>query len=434
MNFNLYGHNGRWLLVDCGITFEHPEVGAMARPSIEMADPSFIIAQRDKIDGLVITHAHEDHLGAVPYVWSHLGVPVYTTPFTAAVLQDKVRARKARSPEPLIVVSPGEQRQIGVFSVRWMPITHSTPETCALLIDVPGCRIFHTADWKLDTAPVVGDPWRSGPFDALGDGSVDAMICDSTNALKPGASPTERAVTEGLLAAVSGRTGRVVVACFASNIARLQSVLRVGAATGRRTGLLGRSLETMARIARQQGLLDPAFLPIEAAHLGYLPEAEVLALATGSQGEVGAALHRLAMNTHRHLTLSEGDTVIFSATTIPGNERAVARLVSGFQDRGIHVLHADSHELCLHASGHPCRDELLDLYRRVRPRVAIPVHGEREHMQANAKIAREAGVPIALTGENGDLFWLSPSPAVRRRAVTPGRWAWDERDQRLTSV
>lgn len=427
MNLNLFGHNNRWLMVDCGITFEqHPGGG---RPSIQMPDPQFIASRRQTLDGLIVTHAHEDHLGALPYLWSQLRCPVYTTPFTAAVLRRKNRWVDGKLPEPLIEVTPGAVHQIGQFRVTWLPITHSTPETCALQIDVPGCRILHTADWKIDAQPVVGAPWNQRQFDRLGEDPLDVVICDSTNALKPGRSPTEGSVADGLLSAVAPLTGRVVIACFASNIARMQTVAQVARAAGRRLGLLGRSLDNMSRCARSSGLLGVDYQPIQAEHLGYLPPHEVLALATGSQGEVGAALHRLVMDNHPCLSLTEGDTVIFSAKTIPGNEAAVTRIVEGFKRRGVQVIHADENPLILHASGHPCVDELRDLYHAVKPSLVIPVHGEKAHMAANAQIARRAGAALTLTGNNGDLFYLRPTPGVRRHFAPVGRLVINDDDK-----
>lgn len=429
MNLNLFGYRERFLMVDCGITFDHPN-GAL-RPTIEMPDPRFIVGRRQLLDALIVTHAHEDHLGAIPHIWPQLKCPIFATPFAAALIRNKFTNLGMQAPEELVEVSPGEQRTIGHFNVTWMPITHSTPETCALLIETPSHRVFHTADWKVDNAPGVGVEWAEASFARLGQLGVDALICDSTNALKPGHSPSEAQVAAGLLKVVSPLKGRVVIACFASNIARMRAVFRLAKATNRRVGLLGRSLENMYRCARQCDLLAGEYRPIEASHLGYLPEQEVLALATGSQGEVGAALHRLAMDSHRHLSLSEGDTVVFSSKTIPGNEVAVARLVEGLKARGIQIIHADDCAEIIHASGHPCEDELRHLYQLTKPKLVIPVHGEDAHMKRNAEIARSEGVPMALTGGNGDLFWLAPTPGIRRRHADVGRLQWDERERKL---
>lgn len=434
MNLNLFGHDGRWLMVDCGITFEHPEGSSSGRPSIQMPDPGFITSRRQALDGLILTHAHEDHLGAVPYLWSELRCPIYTTPFTAAVLRRKTIWRGGELPGQIIEVEPGATLRIGNFTVRWLPITHSTPETCALLIDAGSTRILHTADWKIDHRPVVGQPWQQSQFADIGASGVDAVVCDSTNATKPGRSPTEGDVADALLQTIAPLQGRVVVACFASNVARLQTVLRVAHATGRRVGLLGRSLENMWRCARGCGLLAPDFQPIDSGHLGYLPDAEVLALATGSQGEVGAAMHKLMLDSHRDLSLGSGDTVIFSSKTIPGNELAVERVVAGLRERGVAVILAEQSQRTLHASGHPCAEELTHFYETVQPRLVIPVHGEERHMTANAQIARRAGVSTVLTGHNGDLFYLAPTPGVRRRWASTGRLEWQERERKLVTI
>jgi len=434
MNLNLFSSNNRWLMVDCGITFEQAMGDHRGRPSIQMPDPSFIANQRDKLDGLIITHAHEDHFGAVPYLWQALRCPVYATPFAAAVLRKKSAWRGSPSPEPLIEVLPGETHTIGEFDVTWLPITHSTPETCALLLETKDCRVLHTADWKIDTRPVIGSPWSPDAWSSIAERGVDAVICDSTNATKPGRSPTEGDVGDALVKLVSTLKGRVVIACFASNVARVQSCFRAAFVSDRRVGLLGRSLDIMVRSAKNTGVFEPKVPIIDAEHLGYLPENEVLAVATGTQGEVGAALHRLMMDTHPHLSLSEGDTVIFSSKTIPGNEENVHRLIEGLKDRGVAVVHADEVASTLHASGHPCEDELADLYRALKPKLSIPVHGEQHHMQANAAIARANGVPLTLTGLNGDLFYLSPSPGIHRRWATTGRLEVNERDRKLEPV
>lgn len=431
MNLNLYGHNGRWLIVDCGITFEHDGRGRAGGASIQMANPDFIAERCQQIDGLILTHAHEDHLGAVPYLWPKFRCPVYTTPFTANVLRRKIGWRGGEVPSPLIEVTPTSRVQIGVFDVEWLPLTHSTPETCALSIRTANSHIIHTADWKIDQRPVVGQPWKPTDWEGKGLKAPDAIICDSTNALKPGRSPSEGDVADGLLKVVAPLTGKVVIGCFASNVARLQTVLRLGHATGRRVGLLGRSLDNMYRSAVATDLLSDDFKPIDPNHLDYLPKPEILALATGSQGEVGSALHRLATNSHPKLCLEEGDTVLFSAKTIPGNEQSVSRLVEQFKGRGIHVLHADDTSATLHASGHPCADELQDLYRFLQPKLVIPVHGEPPHMAANGRIARHLGVHAVLTGSNGDLFYLSPTPGIRRRWVSTGRLRWLEDEVRL---
>jgi ribonuclease J len=419
MNLNLYGHDGAWLMVDCGITFERDP--SRLRPRVQTPDPQFIVAHRDRLAGIVLTHAHEDHIGALPLLWERFPVPVYTTPFTAEVLRRKAVGRGGRVPAPLIECLPEETLSIGPFTLRWLSITHSTPDTCALHIRCPAGSLVHTADWKIDSAPLVGPAFSKATFAALGDSDLDAVICDSTNAPLPGHSISESAVRDGLLNAVSGREGRVVVACFASNVARLHSLVEVAQKTGRYVGLLGRSLQVIHGAALSVGLLERSGRLIDPAHLGYLPREEVLVVATGSQGEPGAALQRLAAGTHPQLELEAGDTLILSARVIPGNEEAVGRLMARFRARGIEVIDADSVDVPVHASGHPCAEELAAMYRWLRPRLAVPVHGEARHMAANAKIAKGNGARMALTGTNGDLFYLAPEPGLRRRAASVGR-------------
>lgn len=431
MNLNLYGHDGAWLMIDCGITFER-EAGKL-RPRLQMADPEFIAARREQLVGIVITHAHEDHIGALPLLWDRLRVPVYTTPFTAEVLRRKAAGRGGVVPEPLIECLPGEELRLGPFDLRWLPITHSTPDTCALHLQCKAGSVLHTADWKIDAEPVVGPAFNAAAYKRAGVSSLDAVVCDSTNATVEGHSISEGAVREGLRRAVGAASGRVVVACFASNVARLASLAWAAQRTGRYLGLLGRSLETIHSAAVTTGLLQRSDRLIASAHLGYLPRREVLAVATGSQGEQGAALSRLAAGSHPAMELEAGDTVIMSSRVIPGNEDLVDRLVERLRERGIAVLDNADVDMPVHASGHPCADELAAMYSWLKPRLAVPVHGETRHMLANAKIAKQNGAQLAMTGTNGDLFYLAPEPGVRRRAAPVGRLQVDD-DGRLTPV
>ncbi len=441
MNLNLYGHAGQWLMVDCGVTFEKTPLagaapGTMGGNRVEMADPVFIANRSEALVAIIATHAHEDHIGAIPHLWEQFRCPIYTTPFTRNVLLRKLRDKGIAA--PVLTVHPGETLTLGPFEVTWMPITHSTPETNALLISTPVGRVLHTADWKLDAAPITGDAVDPALFRALASQRVDAIVCDSTNATQAGHSISEGELFEGLLAAVRGSEGRVVVSCFASNVARLQTMGNVARLANRYVGLLGRSLDNMAACARAAGYLAENFDPVYAEHLGYLPPAEVLAIATGSQGERGAALHRLAMDSHPSVNLCAGDHVIFSAKTIPGNEADVGRLIAAFEARQIRVTHPDHVVLpdtglapepsrrVLHASGHPCADELRQMYEWVRPRLAIPVHGEARHMRSNADIARAAGVPLQAQGQNGDVFDVLTGKVTRNAAPT-GRLWFDER-------
>ena len=432
MNLNLYGHDGRWLMVDCGVTFPRPgRVSADGRvhhrgePPVQMADPAFIADRRDQLAGLVITHAHEDHVGAVPYLWPLLQCPIYTSRFTAEILRRKLAEHELLHRVPIHVVDVGDRRGIGPFEVEWLALTHSIPDPNALMIRTAAGSIFHSGDWKLDSDPLVGHGYSPDTFRALGQEGVNAMVCDSTNATVNGHSTSERVLYDGLRAVVGPATGRVVVACFGSNIARLHTLARVARDTGRYMGLLGRSLVNMAGAARAAGLWNARDHLINPAHLGYLPRNEVLAVATGSQGEPRTALHRLAAGQHPDVELEAGDQVVFSARAIPGNEEAIAGLVARLEQLGVTVVTAESAALPIHASGHPAAEELRAMYDWVRPTVAIPVHGEAEHMERHADIARACGVPRRLVGRNGDLFMIRPVAGVRRQAVATGRLGYD---------
>ncbi len=412
MNLNLFGHDGQWLMVDCGVTFEDEKIA--------MADPQFIEARQDSLVGIIVTHIHQDHIGALPDLWDRLRAPVYTTRFTAKVV-DRAFAERGMLDVPIVVVETGDCLDIGAFEITWLPITHSTPETHALQIRTSAGSILHTADWKIDETPVVGIPFKRETFAGLK--GIDAVVCDSTNATMPGASVSEAELFKGLQDCIAQATGRVVVSCFASNIARLQTLADIASITHRYIAVMGRSMRQLSEAAKSCGYLNEAFNPTDPDHLGYLPRNEVMAIASGNQGDVGSALYRLALDTHPDLNLDAGDLVVLSAKTIPGNEENVDRLVELFEQRDIRVILADNSNAPLHATGHPQRDELIDMYELVEPELAIPVHGEPVHMQANADIARGCGVPEQLVGENGDLFVIAGegAPYLRSGAVKAGR-------------
>ncbi|XOV82662.1 MAG: ribonuclease J [bacterium] len=429
MNMNLYGHDGQWLMVDCGVTFAKP--GA-SEPHVQMPDPTFIEGDAHNLSALLITHAHEDHIGAVAHLWPKLGCPVYLTAFSAAIVRRKLAEHDLLDQVPLHIIEPGSRQQLGEFDIQWLSLTHSTPQSQALWIKTKAGSILHTGDWKIDRDPVVGPPIIPSDFQALAEENVLAMVCDSTNALNSGHSVSEGDLLEGLHRLIADAPGRVVVGCFGSNIARLHTLVSVAAQTGRYAGVLGRSLNNYLQAARQARLWDKSLSVIEASHLGYLPPREVLAIATGSQGESGAALSRLAADTHPDLSLQAGDTVILSARVIPGNEVALSALLDRLQARGVRVVSDESLNFPIHASGHPCQDELTDMYRWVQPEFAIPVHGEAQHMAANAEVAMRSGVPRSFVGENGDLFMLAPVPGVRRGFAEVGRLGFDR--GRLVSI
>ena len=430
MNLNLYGHNGRWLMVDCGLTFEAKtdvdgEPIADSRAEIQMADPGFIADRKDCLDGLIITHAHEDHIGAVPYLWQRFQCPVYTTAYSAEILRRKLKEADLLDKVPVKVVEAGSELDIGVFSVKWIQLTHSIPEPFALLISTPAGRVFHTADWKLDSAPVVGEPYQPEDFSALADMQVDAMVCDSTNADIPGWSASEASLYRGLKHHIEQAKGRVVVTCFGSNIARLRTIADIAAETGRHLGLLGRSLINTYQAAKRTGFWSSVETFVDPHHLGYLPKETVLLVATGSQGEPRTALNRLSHNSFRDMQLEPGDTVIFSSKNIPGNETAIESLIARLRAMQLDVITVDNSRMAIHASGHPAQDELKAMYQWVKPACAIPVHGEFRHMRANARVAKSVGVPEQLEGQNGDMFFIAPVRGVRRGAVRTGRLGFD---------
>jgi ribonuclease J len=407
MNLNLYRCDGHYIAVDCGIGFggsEHPEVEIM------MPDPIYIADRRDRLLGLVITHAHEDHLGAVAHLWPELRCPVYATPFAAAVLRRKLGEVGLVNQVKVNVVPPGGAIDLPPFSLRYIRLAHSIPEAQALAIDTPYGLILHTGDWKLDPQPLIGPPTDEAALSALGDRGVLAMVCDSTNAMVEGHSGSEADVRQSLSALIRNLRGRVAVTCFASNVARMESVALGARDAGRSVAVVGRSLRNMEAAARECGYLKglPPFLGED--DVEDISDDHVLILVTGSQGEPRSALARVAMDTHPRVALGEGDTVIFSSRMIPGNERAIGTVQDNLVRRGVHVM-TDSDHL-VHVSGHPARDELRRLYKLVRPKYAVPVHGEWRHLSAHAALAREAGVSPFLL-EDGDILGLAPGrPAI----------------------
>ena len=420
MNLNLYGHAGKWLMVDLGITF-----GDDLTPGVEVItpDPTFIEERREDLVGLVLTHAHEDHLGAVPYLWRRLRCPIYATPFTANFLRHKLAEADLLQEVPLHEVALSGRFTVGPFDLELITLTHSIPEPNALVVRTPAGRALHTGDWKLDPDPVIGPTTDEAALIRAGEEGMDAMICDSTNAMVEGTSGSEGDVYENLSRLVGNCEQRVAVACFASNVARLETIAKVGQAHGRDVALVGRSLWRVYASARASGyLVDlPPFVSEE--HVGYLPRERTLIICTGSQGEPRAALPRIAGGGHPHVNLEAGDTVIFSSRKIPGNEQAIGRLQNQLVLRGIAVVAGDS--AGVHVSGHPARDELAQMYRWVRPRVAVPVHGEPRHLAAHAKLALECQVPRALTIANGSVVRLAPGEATVIDQVFSGRLAVD---------
>jgi len=420
MNLNLYGLGPagaeRWLMVDLGVTF-----GGDAQPGVDVItpDPTFIVERRDALDGLVLTHAHEDHLGAVPYLWERLRCPIYATPFTASLLRRKLREVDFEAEVPLIEVPLGGKFSVGPFDLELITVTHSIPEPNAIAIRTPVGTVLHTGDWKFDPGPVIGPMANEEALKSLGNEGVLAMVCDSTNALVPGTSGSEANLLPTLSAQIGRVKGRVAVASFASNVARLETISAAAAANSRNVVLAGRSLKRIDNAARENGYLAslPAF--IDENDAGYLPDDKMLLICTGSQGEPRAALSRIVSGDHPNITLGAGDTVIFSSRVIPGNELAIARLQNALIRRGVEIV--TWKDDLVHVSGHPARDELSRMYALVRPRIAVPVHGEARHLAAHAELALRCQVPEAVVVENGDVVCLSPGTAGIIYHVPVGR-------------
>lgn len=432
MNMNLYGHAGSWLMVDCGVTFQSPlrpeylqteGSSVLARDIFDVvsADPSFISSRKQQLAGIVITHAHEDHVGALPYLWQRFKCPVYTTKYTAEILRRKLNRDNLAQRMPIIEVETNQRVDIGPFNVEWLGITHSIPEPHALMIRTEAGSVFHTADWKIDKKPITDQPFNAHPFKLLAKQNVNAMVCDSTNALRPGHSISESECSAGLLELVEQATGRVVVGCFSSNIARMISLAQIAQKTGRYLALFGRSLQNTVGAAKATGHWPDDLNVIDAYHAGYLLKHEVLAVATGSQGESRAALSQMAQDNYRNLSLEADDLIIFSSIIIPGNEKLIDRMIEQFHQRKIRTILAEEHSKPIHASGHPYQDELKLMYEWVKPQLAIPTHGEPKHLRANADIANQCHVPKSLTGLNGDLFIIAPQPKLIKSAVKTGR-------------
>ena len=403
MNVNLYGCDGKWVMVDLGMTFADP-----AYPGIEIVLPdlAFIEERRKDLLGIVITHGHEDHIGAIPYLAHDLGVPVYATPFTAGLIAGKLEEEGLTGEVELNLLEIGGELRLDPFRFRFVPLAHSIPEGNALLIDTPYGKIFHTGDWKLDEFPQVGDPADAAQLTAVGDEGILALVCDSTNVFQEEASGSEEEVRKGLDEVVGAAEGRVLVTTFASNAARLQTLGRVARDTNRQVCVAGRSLDRILRVARSVGYLEdfPDTVDFETAML--LPRRDVMIVATGGQGEHRAALARIALGNHK-ISLSEGDLVIFSSKQIPGNEIAIGRIQNALAEKGVKMI--TDRQADVHVSGHPGRPELAAMYKWIRPQIIVPVHGEARHLHEHARFARAQGVPHGIVQQDGDLVRLAPN-------------------------
>ncbi|MEA3003513.1 MAG: ribonuclease [Sphingomonadales bacterium] len=419
MNVNLYGCDGKWIMVDLGMTFADP-----GYPGVELILPDlgFIEERRADLLGIVLTHGHEDHIGAIPYLAADLGVPLYATPFTAGLIAGKLEEEGLTEQVKVNLVELGGEVHLGPFGLRYVALAHSIPEGNALLIETPHGRIFHTGDWKLDDAPQLGDPSTAAELKAIGDEGVLALVCDSTNVFQELASGSEATVREGLDRVIGEAEGRVLVTTFASNAARLRTLGHVAADTGRQVCVAGRSLDRIIRVSKSVGYLTdfPETIDFETAM--NLPRRDVMIIATGGQGEQRAALARIAFGQHK-LSVTEGDLVVFSSKQIPGNEIAIGRIQNELAARGVRMITDRQEEV--HVSGHPGRPELAAMYQWIRPEIIVPVHGEMRHMAEHERFALANGVPRGILQKNGDLVRLAPDGPVKLGEEKVGRLILD---------
>ena len=410
MNVYLYGFGRpserQWLMVDLGITFPGDgEPGA----DIVLPDLRFIVENRKSLLGIVLTHAHEDHIGAVLDLWPSLGVPVYATPFTAGMVRSKFAEYGRKAAIPITEVPLGGRFKTGPFDVEFVTLAHSIPEPSGLAIRTPAGLVFHTGDWKLDATPLVGAAPDEEKLKALGAEGVLAMVCDSTNAMREGRSPSETAVAASLAKLIKAAPRRVAVTTFASNVARIKAVSDAARAAGRKVLVAGRALHRIISVAIDTGYLPVNFSYLDQQMFSDLPADKVLVLCTGSQGEPRAAIARIAEDEHPDVSLDQGDVIIFSSRTIPGNEKAVSKVQNALARRGVDVI--TDNEALVHVTGHPRRDELKQMYAWMQPAIAVPMHGEARHLREHAKLARQAGVNETFVMTDGDMLKLWPGPA-----------------------
>lgn len=420
MNLALYGygpeHDRQWIAVDCGVSFAGPDL-----PGVDLVFPDirFIEHQKGALKGIVITHAHEDHYGALLDLWPRLQAPVYATPFTAALLQAKREGEPGAPKIPVTVFKAGDTFDVGPFSIEAVNVTHSIPEPVALAIRTPLGTVVHTGDWKIDAKPALGLPTDEKRLREIGEEGVLALVCDSTNAMREGVSPSESDVTVSLRDIIKEARGRVAVTTFSSNVGRIRSIAEAAGDVGRQVLLMGRSMRRVADVAGELGYLEgiPEFLSEQ--DFGYIPREKAVIILTGSQGEPRAALARLARDEHPSVALSKGDIVIFSSRSIPGNERAIIEIKNALIDQGVVII--EDHDRLVHVSGHPRRSEMREMYEWIRPKIAVPAHGEAAHLTAHAAFARDLGVKEVVSARNGNMVRLAPGPAEIIDEIPAGR-------------
>ncbi|MFD1326999.1 ribonuclease J [Mycoplana ramosa] len=407
MNLALYGYgtpgNRKWIMVDCGVTFPGPELPGV---DLVLPDISFLAEERKNLKGIIITHAHEDHYGGLNDLWPGLNVPVYASPFTAGMLEAKRDYERSRTEIPVTIFKQGDRINVGPFEIEAIGMNHSIPEPMSLAIKTPLGTVIHTGDWKIDLEPSLGPLTDEHRLRQLGDEGVLALVCDSTNALRDGVSPSELEVSESLTKIIESAEGRVGITTFSSNVGRIRSVAKAAEAAGREVLLLGSSMKRVMNVARDIGLLEGIKPFIEEDEFSYVPRDKMVVILTGSQGEPRAALAKIARDEMRNVSFVAGDTIIFSSRAIPGNEKAINDIKNGLIDQGIHVV-TDS-EALVHVSGHPRRNELQQMYAWTRPQILVPVHGEAAHLVAQAELAEQSGIPNVPRARDGRMLRLAP--------------------------
>ncbi|MCF3642023.1 ribonuclease J [Rhizobium sp. TRM95111] len=420
MNLALYGYgkpgNRQWIMVDCGVTFPGPDL-----PGVDLVLPDirFLAEERKNLKGIVITHAHEDHYGGLNDLWPGLNVPVYASPFTAGMLEAKRDYERSRHQIPVTIFKQGDRINVGPFEIEAIGVNHSIPEPMSLAITTPLGRVIHTGDWKIDLDPSLGPLTDEKRFRELGDEGVLALICDSTNALRDGVSPSEQEISESLRKIIETAEGRVGITTFSSNVGRIRSIAQAAEAAGREVLLLGSSMRRVTDVARDIGIMEGIKPFIAEDEFGYIPRDKVVVILTGSQGEPRAALAKIARDEMRNVAFTAGDTIIFSSRAIPGNEKAINDIKNGLVDQGIHVI-TDS-EALVHVSGHPRRNELQQMYGWVRPQILVPVHGEAAHLTAHAELGEQSGIARVPRVRNGNMLRLAPGEPEVIDAAACGR-------------
>lgn len=420
MNLNLYGYGDQWLMVDLGTSFADEGM-----PGVDLVAPdvTWIAGRRERLLGIVLTHAHEDHLGAISHVWAELQCPVWATGFAASVLRRKLAEKGMEDEVPLHIYRPGDLIELGPFRIQSMNITHSTPESQALAIETPRGTILHTGDWKLDPRPMLGPQTEVEALRRWGDKGVLALVCDSTNVFSRGTSGSEGEVHDSLIPLLRDKPGRIAVTTFSSNLARLETLFTVANELGRHICLIGRSLHRFLAAAQENGYLKHIPNLVDEREAGFLPRDKIMYICTGCQGEPRGAMARIAFGSHPHVVLSPEDTVVFSSKIIPGNERTLFKLHNELVNRGIEVI--TEKDAFVHVSGHPSRDELAEMYALARPQIAVPVHGEPRHLVEHARFAQSLQVPHGIVPRNGDLIRLAPGVPDVVEQVPSGRLAID---------